>query len=403
MAVQARSLIIHCQVFWPDNSATAQLITAVAEEAAKRGRNVTVVTSARGYNLDETYPKREEHAGVLILRVKGFRLDRHSFAGRLANYISFAVLSWIKVLFLPRHDCLVVTSTPPFSLFIGWSARSLRGMPFVYVIHDLYPEIAIVCGMLKAGSLIARCAEWAFDRAMRRAAEIIVLGECMRGRVLGAHRHIEPENIHPIDNWHDGQILFPLVRQGTAATPICFQYSGNLGQGHDFETIAAAMALFRACKNVRFEFIGRGKCLPYLEEQARQLEVGNCGFADYVPIDRLNESLNRADICLVTVRPGFEGLIVPSKIYGIMAVGKPVLYIGPVDGEIPSLIRKHHIGWTVRCGDVAGLVSAIAEGVNDSEKRRVYGENSRTAFVEQYDRPLGTARYLAVFDKAVSR
>ena len=403
MASPAQSLIIHCQVFWPDNSATAQLITAVAEDAAKQGRKVTVVTSARGYNLDETYLKREEYAGILILRVKGLRWDRHAFAGRLANYFSFAFLSWIKLLLLPRHDCLVVTSTPPISLFIGWSARLMRGMPFVYVVHDLYPEIAIACGLLKAGSMIARGVEWAFDWAMRRAAEIIVLGDYMRQRVLQAHRRLEPDHIHTIDNWHDGRILFPLPHQAAAATPICFQYSGNLGEGHDFGTLSAAMALFRGCQDVRFEFIGRGKRRPYLEDQARQLDLRNCGFSDYVPIDRLNESLNRADVCIVTVKPGFEGLIVPSKIYGIMAVGRPVLYIGPAEGEIPDLVRKHRIGWIVRCGDVAGLASAIEEGINDSEKRRVYGENSRTAFVEQYDRPLGTARYLAVFDKAACR
>ena len=270
MSSFAHSLIIHCQVFWPDNSAVSQMITAVAEDAARQGRKVTVVTSARGYNLDEVYPAREEHAGIQIHRVGGFRLNRHSTTGRLANYLSFALLSWLKVLLLPRHDCLIVTSVPPFSLFIGWMAGVLRRMPFIYVIEDLYPELAIASGVLQAGSWTARHTHWAFGWAMRRAAEIIVVGEHMQQRVLLGHPKLAADRIHPIHNWHDGRILFPLRRLTDGQTPVCFQYSGNLGEGHDFETLAAAMELFRLRKDVRFEFVGRGKRRPYLVDQARR-------------------------------------------------------------------------------------------------------------------------------------
>ena len=121
-----------------------------------------------------------------------------------------------------------------------------------------------------------------------------------------------------------------------------------------------------------------------------------------MPIDCLNESLNRADICIVTLNPGFEGLLVPSKIYGIMAVGRPVLYIGPPEGEIPSLIRNHRMGWIVQSGNTVGLAAAIENGITDPETRRVFGQNARKAFEDCYDRPLATAKYLAVFDHSVS-
>ena len=397
----APTLIIHCQVFWPDNSAVSQMITAVAEDAVKQGGKVSVVTSARGYNLDELYPASEAYAGLQIHRVGGFRLDRHSVTGRLANYLSFALLSWLKILQLPRPDCLVVTSVPPFSLFIGWMAGILRKIPFVYVIEDLYPELAVASGVLKPGSLLARCAHRIFGWAMRRATEIIVVGEHMQRVVQQSHPRIAPDRIHSIHNWHDGRVLFPLPRQPGVVRPICFQYSGNLGEGHDFDSIAAAMEHFRTRADIRFEFVGRGKRRPYLEEQARQRALQNCTFSDYVPLDRLNESLNRADICIVTLKPGFEGLLVPSKIYGIMAVGRPVLYIGPDQGEIPSLIRNHQIGWIVPAGDTALLVAAIESGVTDSEKRSTYGRNARQAFDQHYDRPLATAKYLEVFGKAI--
>lgn len=401
MSLGAPSLIIHCQVFWPDNSAVSQMITGVAEDAAKQGCKVSVVTSARGYNLDELYPATEDYAGIQIHRVGGFRLDRHSITGRLANYLSFAFLSWLKVLRLPRHDCLVVTSVPPFSLFIGWLTGVLRKMPFVYVIEDLYPELAVASGVLKPGSLLARCAHNVFGWAMGRATEIIVIGEHMQRVVQQNHPRLAPGHIHSIHNWHDGRVLFPLPRKPGVAVPICFQYSGNLGAGHDFDSLAAAMEHFRTCGDVRFEFVGRGKRRPYLEAQARTRALQNCSFADYVPTDQLNESLNRADICIVTLKPGFEGLLVPSKIYGIMAVGRPVLYIGPEQGEIPSLIRDHQIGWIVPPGDIARLVAAIESGISDPEKRLACGRNARQAFDQHYDRPLATSKYLAVFRKAI--
>ena len=375
------------------------MISAVAEDAAQAGWRVTVVTSARGYNRDEIYPNFAEHSGVGVHRVGGSRFNRDSVVGRLTNYITFLVASGWKLLWLPAPDCLVVTSAPPFSLALAWFLSAVRRVRFVFVAEDLYPEIAVASGILRPGSVTARLAGWLFGRWLCRAAAIIVLGEHMKGRLLASHPRLDPARVVPIDNWHDGKRLFPLTPG--AGGPMCVQYSGNFGEGHDFVTLVNALEQVKADAQLRFQFVGGGRRRPWLEAEVKTRGLANCSFHDYVPEADLNASLNAADVCLVTVARGFEGLLVPSKIYGIMAVGKPVLYYGAPEGDVPALVRRHDLGWVIEQGDVAGLVRALREAAGDSQLRTRFGANARRAFEAHYDRPLATARYLRVFEDAV--
>jgi len=371
------------------------MITAVAEDAARAGWRVTVVTSARGYIRDETYPAFEEHDGVSIHRVGGARSNRHSIAGRLANYLSFVVASGWKLLRLPAPDCFVVTSSPPFSLALGWGFKLLHRSPFVFVAEDLYPEIAVASGILPAGSATAKLAGWLFGSWLRCASAIIVLGEHMKGRLLASHPRLEPNRLVPIDNWHDGRLLMPLNR--TATLPVRVQYSGNFGQGHDFSTLVDALEKLRGDARLCFQFVGGGRRRPWLEAEVKSRALANCSFHNYVPEAELNASLNAADLCLVTVARGFEGLLVPSKIYGVMAVGKPVLYYGALEGDVPALIRRHNIGWVIEQGDSTSLARVLTEIAACPEQLAALGANARRAFDAHYDRPLATARYLQVF------
>lgn len=376
------------------------MITAAAEDAAQEGWRVTVVTSARGYNRDETYPDFAEHGGVCIRRVGGARFNRHTVAGRLANYLTFVGASGWKMLRLPAPDCLVVTSAPPFSLPLAWGLRLVRGSPFVFVAEDLYPEIAVASGILPADSFTAKLAGWLFGRWLSSASKIIVLGEHMKARLLASHPCLDPMRIVPIDNWHDGTKLFPLDRP--SGESIFVQYSGNFGEGHDFDTLVGAMELVKADPRLRFQFVGGGRRRPALQAKVEERDLRNCSFHDYVSDAELNESLNSADICLVTVACGFEGLLVPSKLYGIMAVGKPVLYYGALEGDVPTLVKRHDIGWVVAQGDVDGMTRALREAADNPQLCKRFGSNARKAFDMHYDRPLATARYLRVFEETVA-
>ncbi len=377
------------------------MMTAVAEDAGKAGHSVTVVTSKKGYNQDETYARSEVHRGVNIVRVGGLSLNRHWVVGRMLNYLAFVLLSTLRVLRLPKPDCFVVTSLPPLSLPLGVLFRRLRRVPVVYVIEDLYPDILFASGLLRRESLFGRLLSRIFAGWMRHMNATIVLGHYMKRRLLAAYPQLEGTSIHPIHNWHDGDLLYPLPRNGDASRPVVFQYSGNLGTAHDFATILGAARRLRDDRAIQFEFIGRGKHLPFIEQAIRDGQLSHCRVRDYVPQAELNESLNQADVCLVSLGCGYEGLIVPSKIYGIMAVGKPALYIGPASGEIPELIRQHSIGWIVEPGDEVGLVQIILDAARQPDVRTAYGANARRMFEAFYERKIATAKYVRVFETCV--
>jgi glycosyltransferase involved in cell wall biosynthesis len=315
----------------------------------------------------------------------------------MLNYLAFILLSTVRVLRLPKPDCLVLTTVPPVSLCVGVLVRRLRRVPVVYIIEDLYPDILFASGLLRRESLWGRALSRIYGRWMRQMTATIVLGDYMKRRVLAAYPDLVERSIHPIHNWQDGDVLYPIARNASAGSPVVFRYSGNLGTAHDFATMMSAARRLRDDAGIRFEFIGRGKHLEFIEQEIKDGELAQCRVQDYVPQAQLNESLNQADVCLVTLARGYEGLIVPSKIYGIMAVGKPALYIGPPFGEIPDLIRRHSIGWVVEPGDENQLVKVILEAAQDPSLRNSYGANARRAFEAFYERKIATAKYLRVF------
>jgi putative colanic acid biosynthesis glycosyltransferase WcaI len=377
------------------------MITAVAEDTRKAGHAVTVVTSQKGYNQNETYRRSELHHGVNIVRVGGVSLNRHWTVGRMLNYLAFVFLSSVRVLRLPKPDCFVVTSVPPLSLGVGVLFSRLRRVPVVYVIEDLYPDILFASGLVRRESMWGWALSRIFGHWMRQMTATIVLGDYMKRRLLAAYPRLVDSNIHPIHNWQDGDLLHPIAGNADADSPVVFQYSGNLGTAHDFATMMAAARRLRNDATIHFEFIGRGKHLEFIEREIREGQLSQCSVRDYVPQAQLNESLNHADVCLVTLGRGYEGLIVPSKIYGIMAVGKPVLYIGPPSGEIPELIRQHSIGWVVEPGDANRLVEVVLEAARDLDVRRSCGAKARRAFEAFYERKIATSKYVRVFENCV--
>jgi colanic acid biosynthesis glycosyl transferase WcaI len=377
------------------------MITAVAEDTSKAGHTVTVVTSQKGYNHDERYRPRERRHGVNILRVGGLSLDRHRALGRVLNYLVFVLLSALRVLRVPRPDCFVFTSVPPVSLWFAVVFRRLRRVPVVYVIEDLYPDILFASGLLRPESLWGRMLRRIFGGWMQQATATIVLGDYMKRRLLSTYPALVEETIHAIHNWQDGQSIYPIARVAESGSPVVFQYSGNLGTAHDFATMLGAARQLRREAGIHFEFIGRGKHLQFIEREIQEGQLSQCFVRDYVPQAQLNESLNHADVCLVTLGVGYEGLIVPSKIYGIMAAGKPALYIGPPCGEIPELIRQHSFGWVVEPGNEDQLVAVVLEAARERALRNEYGTNARRAFEALYERRIATAKYIDVFEACV--
>ncbi len=236
------------------------------------------------------------------------------------------------------------------------------------------------------------------DGSLRSAVANVVLGQPMRERVTALG--VDPQRIAVIPNWADGGLLRPVAR---GANPLRAEwglgdrfvvgYSGNLGRVHEFGTVLDAAEALRSQADVVFLFIGDGAQKAALATAAQERALLNILFRPYQPREALGQSLGAADVHLVTLRPELEGLVVPSKFYGIAAVGRPTIFIGDPEGEIGSIVREAQCGTCVRQGDGEGLAQAIAALRDDPALRERMGANARRVFEERYDRAIAVGQW----------
>ena len=384
----------------PDHSATSQMLTDLAIALAAGGADVQVITSRLRYDdAAASLAPHEQIDGVEVHRVWTSRFGRGNLAGRALDYLSFYVAAGAKLFGLVRSGDVVVAKTDPplVSVVAGWVAR-LRGARLVNWLQDLHPEVAANLGMAPArgpGGVLLR---WLRDGSLRQAAANVVLGARMRERVTALG--VDPRTIAVIPNWADGALLRPVER---GANPLRAEwelgdkfvvgYSGNLGRVHEFRTILDAADSLRTQTDIVFLFIGDGAQKAPLATAAQQRGLSNILFKPYQPREALGQSLGVADVHLVTLRPELEGLVVPSKFYGVAAVGRPTIFIGDAEGEIGSVVRTAECGMSVQQGDGAELAAAITALRDDSALRERMGANARRVFEERYDRAIAVEEW----------
>jgi glycosyltransferase involved in cell wall biosynthesis len=256
---------------------------------------------------------------------------------------------------------------------------------------DVYPDIAVEMGVLSARSPLTRLVAWAFDFARLRADGIIALGEEMKDRLIT--HGIPAEKIHVCENWADGRDIVPLPFPDG---PLTLYYSGNLGIVHDVNTILGVMEHFRNDPRFRFLFAGGGSRRASFEALCHERSLDNVFFGPYCDRTDLGARLAQGHIGLVTQLPESLGSVVPSKTYGIMAAGRPVLFIGPKLATPGRIVEKHRCGWHIEPGDAGVLVQLLETLARRPELIHHAGARARQAFEQHYDRPIAVARLNAV-------
>ncbi len=380
------------QYFHPDIAATATLATDLAVDLAAAGLEVTALATRGDYRGGARLPPGELYRGVRIVRVSSTGLGRASTVARLADYGSFFAGAAARLASAERPDVVIAMSTPPLVALLG-SAMRAKGARFVYWAQDVYPDLAVELGVLGAKSVPARLLRRIARSMIRGADAVVVPGEVMGERLRRAGA--PAERLHVVPNWADGRKLAPV---DPSANPVrgelardgrpLVMYSGNLGKGHDVETlIALARAMSR---EARFVFVGGGAGRQALDGAERD---GLVSLLPYAPAESLARSLSAADVHLVSQDPRTLGLIEPSKLYGIMAVGRPVLYVGPQESQVARTVEKEGIGRVVANGDVKGAVDGLRALIAAAP---VLGPRARAAFLARYDRVHRTAQLLAV-------
>lgn len=372
------------QFFWPDAAATSQLLTDVARGLRERGHEVHAIAGDRGYAIQDS----TDTPDVQIHRVKSFRFMRGPL-GRLASYASFFFGCAWQGLRVPRPDVVVTLTTPPLLSLIGNLIRALRGAQHFIWEMDMYPDVAVDLQYISSGGLADRVIGAIADFSRKRSNGILALGTCMRDRLV--HRGVPSDQISIAENWADSRIIHPAPWPVSSA-PFTVLYSGNLGLAHDVNTICDAMANLHHDPRFSFVFAGSGARRPTLEQFCRERQIANAEFRPYSAKTALGESLGCGHVGLITQQDCCLGSVVPSKVYGILAAGRPVLFIGPKQSTVAKILARHQCGWQIDCSDAASLISLLAYLEEHRAQVEIAGARARQAFLAEYDLPIGVER-----------
>lgn len=385
-----RKVIFVNRFFYPDHSATSQILSDLAFHLAEDGWHVNVVTSRQQYDNPTTLlTKRETVHGVSVYRIDTTRFGRPTLLGRALDYLSFYLAAARKLLELcDRHDIIVAKTDPPLISIVCMIVVRLRGGILVNWLQDVFPEVAIELGVGVRRGLLSKLLTKMRNVSLRSASRNVVIGEIMRERL--ASDCGLTDNVTVIANWADDDSIHPIDRQDNQlraqwglSDKFVVGYSGNLGRAHDVSTIVAAAARLAEYPDIVFMIIGGGKQFQELEAKARASNLTNVAFQPYQPREKLSLSLGVSDLHLVVLQPGLEGLIVPSKFYGVAAAGRPVAFIGSRSGEIATLVERMQCGASFEIGDGEGLADYIFALSEDIDGASLLGRNAR-AGLEQW-------------------
>lgn len=368
------------QTFYPDPSATSQQLSDLTAELAGRGHHVTVITGDHGYDDPSvSFCLKEVYRGVEVRRIRYSRFGKKGKWGRLADALSFHVSLLARLTVTPRQDAVIALTSPPLVSFPALIFCLIRRMPLVQWLMDLNPDEAVAAGWLSASSPVTFLLRFAAGRTFRRSHALIALDDYMRRRleteygVLSSKIHVLPpwahdDHIHPVDTGDNS-----FRRRYNPEQRFIVMYSGNHSPCHPLDTLLEAARMYKQDKGVEFFFIGGGTLTTRVTEFKTEHALSNIVQLPYQPMKTLAESLSAADLHVIVMGDAFAGIVHPSKIYGILAAGKPFVFVGPERSPIGDLVRETGLGRRVGQGDTGGLVAAIesARRLSSGEKAEI--------------------------------
>jgi colanic acid biosynthesis glycosyl transferase WcaI len=399
-----RSVVFADQFYFPDGYGGTQIPRDITMHLARNGFAVDVICGKAPHSPDEGhFAEDPTTAGVNIRRTPSLLsgdVKRHYLLRQL-----WFCLAALPLLLFRRAPSLFLTQTSPPLLVPAMAfLAALRRRPFVIISQDLYPEVIVAHGMVGARSVPARILGSLFRWAYRRAARVVSLGPVMTQRLV--QKGVLASRITEISNWATGDEGIVRGRENRLRKEWglegCFviMYSGNLGVAHDVETpIFAVRGLMAEMPTLRLVFVGKGVRLVEAQRLARDAGVsGVVQFRPLVASDMLPHSLGIADLALVTMRTGFEGLVVPSKLLGYMARGIPTLYVGP-PSDSQQLIDESGGGLCTANGDVDRLIEALRRLAGDPELLAQMSAGAERYYRERVSRQIGLERYRAMIEE----
>lgn len=395
------NILLLNEYYPPDASATAKIAAQVAETLAQRHR-VTVLAGRPSYDPEQFYPfallRREMRNGVLVERVGSTAFSRRRMTRRVSNYLSYLALAMPRALTV-RCDVILAMTDPPVEGIAGaWISR-LTGRPFVYNIRDLYPDMAVGGDIVQPGKWTARW-EKLHRRALRQAARVIVLGADMRDRILA--KGIPTDRVEIV---RDGAVPSaplpdqsdPAVQEIRCGFPFVALHAGNLGFYGAWQTLLKAAELLRGV-GPGLIFVGDGANRPSLESAAAALP--NVRFLPFRPAAQVPHVMAAGDVQIITIRRGLEGVVVPSKLYSVLAAGRPILAVSPASTDVARITLESNCGVVADPDDPSQVAAAIRNLAENPGVLPQMGRRAREA-AERYARVNELSRFTAILEEVV--
>ena len=398
--------------YWPDQAATGQLLTELAQDLVSRhGCEVTVVAGRPLYSgaaeRHRLVPvSRETHHGVTLLRANGTRFRPRRFAGRAANYVTYFASAVLAGLQAGRPDIVVSLTDPPIiGLAARWTARR-TGARFVYVCEDIFPEAAALLEDFH-NDRVNRILDRVNRYLVREADATVALGGRMQRRLV-EEKGADPARVSIIHNWADCEAIVPgpkdnaFTRAHGLGDRFVLMHSGNIGLSQNLDVLIEAASRLVSHERIVIAIVGDGAKREGLERDAARRGLANVRFFPYQPKALLHESFAAADAFLVSLKAGLEGFIVPSKVYGVLAAGRP--YVAAVDpsSEVATIARDHGCGVLAAPGDPDALAGAIVSLADDPATTHAMGQRARAAAL-QFDRRVAVLAYHDLFARVAGR
>jgi glycosyltransferase involved in cell wall biosynthesis len=368
------------QCFYPDVVSTAQHLTDLAEALSSRGHEVTVIAGDRGYDDPATrFPRREQWHGVTIIRIPSLSFGKNSRWRRALNFGSFLLGCSLRLLTLRRFDLVIALTSPPLISFLAALFVKLKGGNFCFWVMDLNPDEAIAAGWLKKDSPASRLLQRMLKFSFQHAAQTIVLDRFMKERVVS--KGINSSRVAIVPPWsHDDHVGYSATGRKAfrsrheLSEKFVMMYSGNHSPCHPLDTLLEAALNLRTHEEIVFCFAGGGSEQLKVRAFARRHELGNIRCFPYQPLSDLSASLSAADLHVVVMGEQFVGIVHPCKVYNIMTIGAPALYIGPQPSHITDIaVRQQHQFFVTQHGNAASVIDSILKAQAERKEQAGHG------------------------------
>jgi glycosyltransferase involved in cell wall biosynthesis len=404
-------VVVLSQYFYPEVAGVAQRLTELSVELVRRDVAVRAIVAQPSYRGRQKLPRRERHCGVDIERLPLPYFDRKTLFRRAVSGVLFVLLVTARLTCSRIRGPLLIGTTPPFLHLAGWFLKRIRGLQYVCLVQDIYPDLAVRLGYLRDGSRLVKMWRRVNQRVYRDADAIVTLGARMAATIRATlPAWPSSPRVDVIPNWEDPEIVTSKNRSANwfrqrhgLVDKLVIMYAGNMGLVNDIETLLAAARHLRDRQDVVFLFVGGGAKEGLVLQAVEKDQLANVRLLPYQEREVLSYSLTCAEIGAVTLARGAEGLCVPGKLYTALAAGQAILAIAARASEIADVVEEYRCGVCLSPGDAHGVVDAILDWQGHPDVLRTMQRNARRCFEERFTKPEAAERHYQVLREVAGR